>query len=99
MRAGLGAVDRQRRECDCGNPSNSRAYRDSPGRLNGTVTTVTDATGLAIYNDLKIQMAGTYTLQASTASVSALSNPFTITPATSGQTHHGGGAAAIRAPR
>ena len=56
-----------------------------PGRLNGTVTTVTDATGLAVYNDLKIQMAGTYTLQASTASVSALSNPFIITPATSGQ--------------
>ena len=57
-----------------------------PGLLNGTTTITTDSTGLAVYNDLKILVAGTYTLQVSTASVSGLSSPFTITAATSGQT-------------
>ena len=57
-----------------------------PGRLEGTTTIDTDATGVATFSDLKITAAGSYTLQASTAGVSATSSGFSITPATSGQT-------------
>jgi adhesin/invasin len=54
--------------------------------LGGTTIVATDATGLATFSDLTITVTGTYTLQATTASVSATSVKFTITPAASGQT-------------
>ena len=56
------------------------------GRLTGTTIVTTDAAGLAVYNDLAITVAGSYKLQVATATLSALSNSFDITPATSGQT-------------
>ena len=46
----------------------------------------TDAAGLAVYNDLTITAAGSYKLQVAAASLSALSDSFDITAATSGQT-------------
>jgi adhesin/invasin len=57
-----------------------------PGRLEGVTTVNTDATGLATFSALKITVAGSYTLQASTSGISATSTGFGITPATSGQT-------------
>ena len=57
-----------------------------PGRLEGVTTVNTDATGLATFGDLKITVAGSYTLQAITAGISATSTGFSVTPATSGQT-------------
>ena len=57
-----------------------------PGRLEGVTTVNTDATGLATFSALKITVAGSYTLQAITAGISATSTGFGITPATSGQT-------------
>jgi adhesin/invasin len=53
------------------------------GRLTGTTAVTTDASGEAVFNDLKISIAGTYKLQATAGSISALSNSFQITPATS----------------
>jgi len=53
----------------------------SGGTLSGTLTQTTDATGVATFNDLSIDKAGSgYTLMASSTSpVTAASNPFSIT--------------------
>ncbi|MBI4811693.1 MAG: hypothetical protein HY800_09700, partial [Ignavibacteriales bacterium] len=51
--------------------------------LKGTKTQLTDATGLASFNDLYIHLIGSKTILAtSTSLTSATSNSFTITPAT-----------------
>jgi large repetitive protein len=50
------------------------------GVLSGTLTQVTDATGIATFPNLSINAPGTgYTLQASIGTITALSNPFNIT--------------------
>ena len=52
-----------------------------PGHLIGTVTQVTDATGVATFPNLSIDTAGTGdTLQASAGTITAISNPFNIGP-------------------
>jgi uncharacterized protein (TIGR03437 family) len=54
------------------------------GALLGTVVQLTDATGTATFNNLSIQIAGTKQLMASsTSQAPAVSNPFTISAATS----------------
>ena len=57
-----------------------------PGILGGTTSVATDASGVAVYNDLTITAAGSYKLQAIVAGLSALSDSFSITANTSGQT-------------
>jgi hypothetical protein len=48
--------------------------------LSGTLTQVTDATGIATFPNLSINAPGTgYTLQASIGTITAISNPFNIT--------------------
>ncbi len=50
--------------------------------IQGTITQATDATGIATFADLKVNTAGTYTLEASTgAAPSVGSTPFTVAPA------------------
>jgi streptogramin lyase len=54
-----------------------------PGTLSGTLTQMTNASGIATFSDLSINAAGTGdTLKATAGSVSATSTPFNITSAT-----------------
>lgn len=48
--------------------------------LGGTLTRVTNAIGIANFNDLTVAEAGTYQLEASAAGLTALSTGFVITP-------------------
>jgi len=50
------------------------------GTLSGTSTRTTGSNGQALFNDLSINKTGTYKLNATTESGSALSNAFEITP-------------------
>jgi adhesin/invasin len=50
--------------------------------LNGTVTVTSDTSGHAAFNDLSINTAGTYQIVAVSGSVSAVSNAFVVTAAT-----------------
>jgi len=50
--------------------------------IQGTVTQVTNGSGIATFADLKVNTAGTYTLQAATGAAPPVgSAPFTVTPA------------------
>ncbi len=51
------------------------------GTLVGTTTQITDTNGEAAYPDLSITTTGSYQLRASGSGLSAVSNPFQITPA------------------
>ena len=51
--------------------------------LGGTLSATTDATGVATFADLSITVAGSYRLEAVSSGVSALSDPFQISAATS----------------
>jgi hypothetical protein len=51
------------------------------GVLSGTLTQVTDASGVATFNDLFINLAGVKNLTATSGALSVVSNAFTITPA------------------
>ena len=69
-----------------GNPLNGMAVTLSAtggsGTLEGTVNGITDITGTATFNDLRITATGTYQLRAVSGALSALSSTFQITPAT-----------------
>jgi hypothetical protein len=50
--------------------------------LQGTATVTTDGAGLAVFNNLSVPVAGTYTLTASAAGLTSVSSAsFTVTPA------------------
>src|SRR5439155_1983029 len=58
------------------------ALQSGTGTLNGTTTRVTDASGVATFNDLSINLAGAKTLRASGGSLSPVtSSTFTISAA------------------
>jgi uncharacterized repeat protein (TIGR02543 family) len=59
------------------------ALSSGTGTLNGTLTQLTNASGLATFNNLSITVAGSKALTASSSGLtSAISNSFTISPAT-----------------
>jgi adhesin/invasin len=49
------------------------------GVLSGTLTQVTNASGVATFNDLSINLVGSKNLTATSGALSVVSNPFTIT--------------------
>ena len=51
------------------------------GTLNGTTTLATGATGLALFNNLSIDQAGTYTITATSGTATTVSQSFVIAPA------------------
>ncbi len=53
-----------------------------PGTLNGTLSGITLANGQVTFSTLSVNQTGTYHLVATTGTVSGVSNPFTISPAT-----------------
>ena len=63
-------------------PSRSRVQGGTP-TLGGTLTATTDASGVATFADLSITTAGTYHLEAVSSGMSAVSNSFQISAATS----------------
>ena len=69
-----------------GNPLNGMAVTLSAtgggGPLEGTLNGITDITGTATFNDLRIKATGTYQLMSVSGALSALSSTFQITPAT-----------------
>ncbi len=68
-----------------GNPVSAAAVTlaatGGPGSLTGTLSVTTDASGTAAFNDLRIDVSGSYQLVASTGGISALSGIFQIGPA------------------
>src|SRR5207248_2870335 len=53
----------------------------STGTLSGTTTQSTDASGVATFGNLSINLAGSKTLKATSGAVSVVSGAFTISPA------------------
>ena len=70
-----------------GNPVNlatvTISLQEAPAILGGTLTRTTGSDGMATFDDLSIPTSGTYHLDVASASVSAVSNSFQITPASS----------------